>query len=174
MKQTRCLLDIQISFGGLVVRSYVQILVSFCRFRIPDWLISSHHGQGIMSAVVKALVYEWGVPRMGIRRIVEIVFSGNVGSQRVLEKSGFQLVNSVDDCVEARGHKYGVHVMELELVDAAEGRVRRVAEKWPEVCVAAFAIYLDRLQVFFELEGISLRDCQPFWWKMNDVATAAS
>ena len=92
-----------------------------------DWLVPSHHGQGIMTAVFNALIYEWGVPRMGIRRMQGAVYFGNMGSQRVFEKSGFQLVESVDDCDEVRGQKYGIHVMEL--VDAVEERARRASKR---------------------------------------------
>ncbi|WP_395751541.1 GNAT family N-acetyltransferase [Prosthecobacter sp.] len=55
---------------------------------IGYWLAKSHWGRGIMTAVVKA-VAERGFRELGVRRITAPIFAPNVGSARVLEKSGF-------------------------------------------------------------------------------------
>jgi RimJ/RimL family protein N-acetyltransferase len=62
-----------------------------------DYLAPSHHGQGIMSAVVKALVERWAVPRLGARWIRPTTFEDNAGSMRVFLKNGFVLWKTVPD-----------------------------------------------------------------------------
>ncbi|RPD82432.1 hypothetical protein L226DRAFT_25951 [Lentinus tigrinus ALCF2SS1-7] len=54
-----------------------------------DYLAASHHGKGIMSAVVQTFIRDWAVPRMGVRQLRVETFADNVGSRRVFEKSGF-------------------------------------------------------------------------------------
>ncbi|EMD41855.1 hypothetical protein CERSUDRAFT_110415 [Gelatoporia subvermispora B] len=63
---------------------------------IGDYVASSHHGRGIMSAAVSTLLTEWGVPRMGIRRMRVETAAGNVGSVRVFQKNGFVLEKLVE------------------------------------------------------------------------------
>ncbi|KAH9950908.1 GNAT domain-containing protein [Amylocystis lapponica] len=58
---------------------------------IGDYLASSHHGRGIMSAALGALLSLWAVPRMAARRCRVEIFEGNIGSMRVFEKNGFVL-----------------------------------------------------------------------------------
>lgn len=59
-------------------------------------LASSHHGRGIMSAVLATLLKEWVIPRMGVRNIRVEAMVGNVGSVRVFEKNGFVLEDTVE------------------------------------------------------------------------------
>ncbi|TFK94422.1 hypothetical protein K466DRAFT_561105 [Polyporus arcularius HHB13444] len=54
-----------------------------------DYLAASHHGKGIMTAVVQKFIRDWAVPRMGVRQLRVETFSDNKGSKRVFEKSGF-------------------------------------------------------------------------------------
>lgn len=42
-----------------------------------------------MTAVVRTLLNEWAVPRMGVRRVRVETYVGNIGSRRVFEKLGF-------------------------------------------------------------------------------------
>ncbi|KAI0669772.1 acyl-CoA N-acyltransferase [Trametes maxima] len=71
---------------------------------IGDYLAPSHHGKGIMTAAVKGLLHQWGIPRMGVRQVRVETFADNVGSRRVFEKLGFvfektvQLENRVLNC----------------------------------------------------------------------------
>lgn len=60
-----------------------------------DYLASSHHGKGIMTAAIETFIREWAVPRMGVRRIRVETFSDNKGSKRVFEKLGFKYEKSV-------------------------------------------------------------------------------
>jgi len=69
---------------------------------IGDYLSPTHHGQGIMSAVVKALVEQWAVPRMNARDIRPTTFVGNDASVRVFTKNGFVLTGVVRDAVTVR------------------------------------------------------------------------
>lgn len=42
-----------------------------------------------MTAVVRTLLHEWAVPRMGVHQIRVETFSNNIRSRRVFEKTGF-------------------------------------------------------------------------------------
>lgn len=56
---------------------------------IGDYLASSHHGQGIMTAVVECLMERWAVPHMNVHKVRVTVHEGNEGSIRVFAKNGF-------------------------------------------------------------------------------------
>ena len=60
-----------------------------------DYLASSHHGKGIMTAAIETFIREWAVPRMGVRQIRVETFSDNKGSRRVFEKLGFKYEKTV-------------------------------------------------------------------------------
>ncbi|KAI0003817.1 GNAT domain-containing protein [Russula compacta] len=64
-----------------------------------DYLRRSHHGKGIMTAIVGSLLKAWAVPRMNVRCLRVAVLEGNTGSVRVFEKNGFVLRNTVEDCI---------------------------------------------------------------------------
>ncbi|KZT62654.1 hypothetical protein CALCODRAFT_408409, partial [Calocera cornea HHB12733] len=57
---------------------------------IGDYLTPTHHGRGIMTAVIGVLIHSWGVPYMRVRQLDVSVLDGNIGSRRVFEKLGFQ------------------------------------------------------------------------------------
>jgi RimJ/RimL family protein N-acetyltransferase len=50
-----------------------------------------------MSAVVRAVMDEWVVPRMNARIIKVSAYVGNVGSVRVFQKNGFQIEHTLED-----------------------------------------------------------------------------
>jgi RimJ/RimL family protein N-acetyltransferase len=52
-----------------------------------------------MSAVLKALIEQWVVPRMNARRLHPSVFPDNTGSSRVFIKNGFTLWKTVPKAV---------------------------------------------------------------------------
>ena len=56
---------------------------------ISYWLAKPYWNQGIMTEVVKK-VCEFGFENFGLIRITAYIFDFNIGSARVLEKSGFQ------------------------------------------------------------------------------------
>lgn len=92
-----------------------------------DYLAPSHHGRGIMTAAVHALIHGWMVPRMGVKHISVNMTKGNAPSVRVFEKNGFKLIGTTIDCKEMPeergGGKYGLHVMEWRAEWAeSEGR----------------------------------------------------
>ncbi|TBU34788.1 acyl-CoA N-acyltransferase [Dichomitus squalens] len=62
---------------------------------IGDYLASSHHGKGIMTAAIRTFIRDWAVPRMGARRIRVETFADNIGSRRVFEKLGFTYEKTV-------------------------------------------------------------------------------
>ncbi|ETS84430.1 hypothetical protein PFICI_02455 [Pestalotiopsis fici W106-1] len=54
-----------------------------------DFLASSYHGRGIMTAAVHAIIEDYAVPHMNVRRIRTRVFERNIASRRVFAKNGF-------------------------------------------------------------------------------------
>ncbi|KAJ7762383.1 acyl-CoA N-acyltransferase [Mycena maculata] len=82
---------------------------------LGDYLAPSHHRQGIMSDALQTLVHQWGIPRMGVRRMVVTTLAGNKGGVGVFEKNGFKFRKTVDDVLEVRGTMRGVHVLEWTL-----------------------------------------------------------
>jgi RimJ/RimL family protein N-acetyltransferase len=77
-----------------------------------DFLASSHHRRGIMSAVLAIVLEKWAIPRMHVHRMHVSVFVGNNGSVRVFEKNGFVLVDTLENCIEIRGEKRSLHVLD--------------------------------------------------------------
>ncbi|KZT74974.1 hypothetical protein DAEQUDRAFT_807252 [Daedalea quercina L-15889] len=66
---------------------------------IGDWLASSHHGRGIMSAALRTLMTEWAIPRMNVRVVRAEAYTENFASTRVFEKFGFVQERIADDVV---------------------------------------------------------------------------
>ncbi|KDQ63163.1 hypothetical protein JAAARDRAFT_29169 [Jaapia argillacea MUCL 33604] len=66
---------------------------------IGDYLASSHHGKGIMTVAVRTMIQDWAIPRMNAHRIRVSICKGNIGSVRVFEKNGFQLIGTKKDCL---------------------------------------------------------------------------
>ncbi|KAF7131209.1 hypothetical protein CNMCM5793_004259 [Aspergillus hiratsukae] len=62
-----------------------------------DYLAPTHHGKGIMTAVIKAVIEEWAVPRMNARVIKASAYADNRASMRVFEKNGFRLEHELED-----------------------------------------------------------------------------
>ena len=83
----------------------------------PAW-----HGQGIMTAVIRALVHDWAVPRMNARHICVSIVAGNIASVRVFEKNGFKRLPDVHNVVQMPESKggllTGLHRLEWRLEEA--------------------------------------------------------
>lgn len=79
-----------------------------------NYLASSHHGRGIMSAAMRFILYSWAIPRMGVRRMAGYTFVGNIGSVRVFEKSGFALKGILDNGKIVRGEHKRLNFLEWE------------------------------------------------------------
>ncbi|KAG8219623.1 SUR7/PalI family-domain-containing protein [Butyriboletus roseoflavus] len=80
-----------------------------------DYLAPSHHGRGIMSAAMGAILNGWAIPRMGVRRMVGYTFTGNEGSRRVFEKNGFEWKRTVDNGKLVRGERKTLNYLHWEL-----------------------------------------------------------
>ncbi|KAJ3789957.1 acyl-CoA N-acyltransferase [Lentinula aff. detonsa] len=79
------------------------------------FLATSHSGQGIMTSAFKAILEQWAIPRMGIRRMIGETYAENFGSQRVLEKNGFVFREIVKEHLEAKGKKHDICVFDLNV-----------------------------------------------------------
>jgi len=79
---------------------------------IGDFLMPSHHGQGIMTDAVDTLLHEWAIPRMHVRHVMVAIFAGNEGSVKVFSRNGFKMINTIENYKEVRGKMRGLHVME--------------------------------------------------------------
>lgn len=66
-----------------------------------------------MTAAISQIVHAWIVPRMNGRYIAVFTFSGNTGSERVLEKNGFVRMAVLE--IAIRGEKRKVNHMEWRL-----------------------------------------------------------
>ncbi|KAJ7292733.1 acyl-CoA N-acyltransferase [Mycena rebaudengoi] len=83
-----------------------------------DFLAPSHHGQGIMTDAVLTVLHEWGIPRMGVRRMCATTLEGNQGSVRVFEKCGFKFRETLANRLN------GVHVLDWSWEDVEGTRER--------------------------------------------------
>ncbi|KAF7353946.1 N-acetyltransferase domain-containing protein [Mycena venus] len=85
-------------------------------WQVSDFLASSHHRRGIMTVVLRTVLDKWAIPRMCMRHLHVSVFTGNNGSVRVFEKNGFVLVDTIENCIEIRGEKRSLHVLDWKHV----------------------------------------------------------
>lgn len=53
--------------------------------------------------MVETLLYDWAVPRMGVRKMIGAAFVSNEGSGGVLRKSGFVYRETYPDFAEIKG-----------------------------------------------------------------------
>lgn len=80
-----------------------------------DFLATSHAGQGIMTSAFNAILKEWAIPRMGMRRMVAITNPNNHGSQKVMKKTGFVFREMLEKHIEGKGKKHDIYVFELNI-----------------------------------------------------------
>ncbi|KAF8889271.1 GNAT domain-containing protein [Infundibulicybe gibba] len=80
-------------------------------WQVGYYLAPSHHGRGIMTAALEAIIEKWAVPRMNARHIRATTFVGNEGSLRVLTKAGFRVTDTVQD-IEVQGEKRSLYILE--------------------------------------------------------------
>nr|GAT59525.1 predicted protein [Mycena chlorophos] len=78
------------------------------------YVAPAYHGRGIMSVAFKTVLEQWGIPRMGIRKLRVSALTGNEGSVRVFEKNGLKLYKTwPEDTISVRGTRMsGVHIYE--------------------------------------------------------------
>nr|GAT55787.1 predicted protein [Mycena chlorophos] len=82
---------------------------------IGDYLAPSHHRRGIMSDALTTLLTQWAIPRMGVQKMVVTTLKGNEGSVGVFKKCGCVFRKTIEDAIEVRGERKGVHVLEWNL-----------------------------------------------------------
>ncbi|KAF5385307.1 hypothetical protein D9615_001177 [Tricholomella constricta] len=83
---------------------------------VGDYIVPSHHGQGIMTDALRTLLWDWAVPRMGVRHIISSTFEGNEGSVKVLQRNGFVRTRLIKNHVQTRGQWRNLNVMEWHRV----------------------------------------------------------
>ncbi|KAF8209466.1 acyl-CoA N-acyltransferase [Mycena galopus ATCC 62051] len=81
-------------------------------WQVSDFLASSHHRRGIMTVVLATVLEKWAIPRMRMHHLHVSVFTGNNGSVRVFEKNGFVVAETLENCIEIRGEKRSLHVLD--------------------------------------------------------------
>ncbi|KAK7036160.1 N-acetyltransferase domain-containing protein [Favolaschia claudopus] len=86
-------------------------------WQVSYYLSPTHHRRGIMTVVLRTLLDEWAIPRMCMRHIHVSVFTGNEGSVRMLEKCGFVRTGTMERCIEVRGERRSLHVLDWERAD---------------------------------------------------------
>ncbi|KAJ6616966.1 acyl-CoA N-acyltransferase [Mycena sp. CBHHK59/15] len=86
-------------------------------WNVGYYLAPSHHGRGLMTAAVGAIIQQWGFPRMRTTRIRSSAFVGNHGSVKVLEKNGFVIVDTLVDHVDVGKDKKSLHIFEWNVTN---------------------------------------------------------
>lgn len=81
-------------------------------FLAPSW-----HGQGIASDAIKTVLYDWLVPRMGVRRVLVFPLEGNHGGVKAFLKSDFRYLGVSKSQTIVRGMARRVNVLEWRLDD---------------------------------------------------------
>jgi RimJ/RimL family protein N-acetyltransferase len=78
-----------------------------------------------MTDIVSTLLWQWAVPRMGVRRVLVQIIVDNRGSMRVLQSSGFTLTKVVENYEEARGKMIDFAFFEWKL-DAGDTQLAKL------------------------------------------------
>ncbi|WP_290616645.1 MULTISPECIES: GNAT family N-acetyltransferase [unclassified Arsukibacterium] len=76
-------------------------------------LLPQFYGRGFGTESLAALV-NWAKTTQGITKFKAVVTEGNIGSERVLEKVGFNLAAIVPDAHTIAGKRYADHIYHLE------------------------------------------------------------
>ena len=76
-------------------------------------LLPQFYGRGFGTESLAALV-GWAKTTQGITKFKAVVTEGNIGSERVLEKVGFNLAAIVPDAHTIAGKRYVDHIYQLE------------------------------------------------------------
>ncbi|KAH0578991.1 hypothetical protein J132_00876 [Termitomyces sp. J132] len=81
------------------------------------YLIPSYHGRGIMTDALQTLLWDWAVPRMGVRHIITSAFEGNEGSFRVFQKNGLKQKRFIKNYMQRNGQWRNLNVVEWKRSD---------------------------------------------------------
>lgn len=83
------------------------------RAEVGYLILPRFHGQGLGTESLKALL-KWATETQGIHSFGAIVTEGNIGSEKVLTKSGFTLKQVVPQAYEIGGKLYADHIYSYE------------------------------------------------------------
>lgn len=83
------------------------------RAEVGYLILPQFHGRGFGTESLKALI-AWASEEQGIHSFGAIVTEGNVGSEKVLTKSGFSLTKVVPEAYEIGGKLYADHIYSYE------------------------------------------------------------
>jgi RimJ/RimL family protein N-acetyltransferase len=81
-------------------------------FAIGYWAVAAFRGRGYMPRAVR-LICRWGFDDVGLARIQLGTLLGNVSSERVAEKCGFQREGILRSWIEQRGERRDVAMWSL-------------------------------------------------------------
>jgi RimJ/RimL family protein N-acetyltransferase len=85
------------------------------RAEVGYLLLPAFYGQGFGTESLQALI-QWAVTTQGINHFKAVVTEGNVASERVLQKVGFQLVEKVPQAHSIAGKSYADHIYHFDAV----------------------------------------------------------
>lgn len=83
------------------------------RAEVGYLLLPEYYGKGFGTESLQALIH-WAAAEQDINRFKAIVTEGNVASERVLQKIGFQLVEKVPDAHSIGGKRYADHIYHFD------------------------------------------------------------
>ena len=83
------------------------------RAEVGYLLLPEFYGQGFGTESLQALI-QWALATQGISRFKALVTEGNVASERLLQKIGFQLVEKVPDAHSIGGKCYADHIYHFD------------------------------------------------------------
>ncbi|KAJ6543559.1 GNAT domain-containing protein [Mycena vulgaris] len=69
-------------------------------WHVGYYLAPSHHGRGLMTVAVNALITQWGIPALRAKCIRSSTFETNHGSLKVLQKNQFLIVETLVEHVD--------------------------------------------------------------------------
>ncbi|KAF7371065.1 Gnat family [Mycena sanguinolenta] len=81
-------------------------------WHIGYYLAPGYNGRGLMTAAVKTIITQFGIPQMNTKYIRSSAFEGNHGSLKVLQKNDFVMVDTLVEHVRVGDEKTTLHLME--------------------------------------------------------------
>lgn len=103
-----------------VTLNETQEKIGVTGFKVSDGIaevgylfLSQHHGLGYGTESLRALV-QWAAEHLQLESFNAVVTEGNIGSEKVLTKTGFVLHQVVPDAYQIGGKLYADHIYRLE------------------------------------------------------------
>lgn len=107
----QCLVIRKLASGDAI--GVTGMCLSKGRAEVGYLLLPAFYGQGFGSESLQALI-QWAVSSQSIIKFKAVVTEGNVASERVLQKIGFQLVKKVSDAHCIGGKRYADHIYHFD------------------------------------------------------------